>query len=519
MTALLILSLGTARAELPEVLTDSAEMADLLERIAEADPRFKLETIGQSVEGKDLLAIRVSPKTRMAIRGKVLLIGAQHGHEHAGKEAILELLGDLASGEEQLPPGVELWAVPMANPDGVDKDQRRNANDFDLNRDHLILSQPETIALHKLVQRERPNIIVDCHEFTRDSKSYTDKGWGEWPLIMMDGANSPLLPMPQLQVQQLAHDRAMQRMSDAGINYQRYVVGGPPPNAELRYSTLDPDDARNGLSFYGGLGFIIESGIHRSADQPQADLDERIAAYSLLLDLFVKDELIAGFVNDQVTRLELHDRIPVNAMWTQWPPHYSREPPKQPLPARDYPVIDLNTGETLQVPAYNFASFIAVKKYVTKPAVYAVLPEHADAYAELLDRHAVRYDRLETTRTVTAETAYLERIEDDFDPIYERYGGRQIVRVEAEAAFDLPAGSLWIDLQELASGRPMRAEPKPDLTIPPLNELAQAEPMMARRAIKVLEPQQLYGLYQWPQWVATVGEDGRIPVVRVMSTD
>ncbi len=248
-------------------VTTSAAMEERLGAIAE-HAAVEVETIGASVGGTALRAVRVSPPTRMAIRHRVLLIGAQHGNEHAGKEAILDLLEDLVGGERTLPPGVELHAIPMANPDGVDADRRRNANDFDLNRDHVILSQPETRALHAYAKRVKPTVVVDCHEFTRDSGSYADRGWGEWPLIMMDGANSPLLPEEMLDLGLGWVEAAEEPMADAGFAYQRYLVGGPPPENELRPSTLDADDARNGLSFDGGLGFIIESGIKRMRRRP-----------------------------------------------------------------------------------------------------------------------------------------------------------------------------------------------------------------------------------------------------------
>lgn len=487
---------GTAsRAALPEGLTDSSAMAARLKGFAddrgegasETQVNFALETIGQSVEGKPLLAVRVTPSARMAIRWKVLLIGAQHGDEHAGKEAILELLADLGSGEETLAAGVELWAVPMANPDGVDKDQRRNTNDVDLNRDHLILSQPETIALHRLVQRVLPDLILDCHEFTRDSSSYTEQGWGEWPLIMWDGANSPLLP-GRVAGRLWNLSRAVsESMQDAGFNFMRYTVGGPPPHGELRFSTLDPDDARNALSFYGGLGVIVESGIKRSAKDPQADLALRVAAYRRLFELSLDPK---GDVR-QTTADQQHamavdpvgPAIVTNAFWSG-----DRS-------VIDYPVINRSTGEAETVPAYNTAYTLTIKRKVPTPAGYAVLPPQAERYAGLLEKHAVPFTRIERPQSVSGQTATLVRIEEAFDPIYERYGGRQIVSVEAAETLELPEGSIRVDLATLQ----------------------RSDVMAARRAIKVLEPQQLYGLYQWPAWRATIGEDGRIPVVRVMA--
>ena len=357
-------------------ITTSAAMEERLAALAE-QPGVVVETIGTSVGGTPLRAVRVTPPARLAIRHRILFVGAQHGNEHAGKEAILDLLDDLAEGELTLPPGVELHAIPMANPDGVDADQRRNGNDFDLNRDHVILSQPETRALHAYAQRVKPTVIVDCHEFTRDSGSYADRGWGEWPLIMMDGANSPLLPGGTLDLGLGWVEAAEEPMADAGFAYQRYLVGGPPPENELRPSTLDADDARNGLSFNGGLGFIIESGIKRSADDPQVDLPERVAAYRVLLDRFLTDterleETRAAL--EAMAAEPAGDAVVTNALWARTAPGV--------VP---YPVVDLASGETVRVPAFNFATDRAVKTQVATPLGYVVIGPHAEAHAGLLD--------------------------------------------------------------------------------------------------------------------------------------
>ena len=37
---------------------------------------------------------------------------------------------------------LDLVLVPLVNPDGSDDGQRRNANDMDLNRNHVVLSKP-----------------------------------------------------------------------------------------------------------------------------------------------------------------------------------------------------------------------------------------------------------------------------------------------------------------------------------------------------------------------------------------
>jgi hypothetical protein len=92
------------------------------------------------------------------------------------------------------------------------------------------------------------------------------------------------------------------------------------------------------------------------------------------------------------------------------------------------------------------------------------------------------------TRTVSAEAVTLVRVEDEFDEVYNRYEGRQIVRRGEARATELAAGSLFVPLEGEA----------------------------AVRAALVLEPAALYGLYQYPRFKALAGKDGTLPVLRVV---
>ena len=82
----------------------------------------------------------------------------------------------------------------------------------------------------------------------------------------------------------------------------------------------------------------------------------------------------------------------------------------------------------------------------------------------------------------------LLRVEDEFDDVYSRYDGRQIVRREPAAERELAAGSLWVPLTGDS----------------------------AVRAALILEPAAMYGLYQHPRFRALVAPDGAMPVLRVL---
>jgi len=80
----------------------------------------------------------------------IWLIGQQHGKRPAGGEAMLVLAAALSYGElASLLDRLSIVIVPRANPDGAAADRRVLASGVDLNRDHLLLSQPETRPLHR----------------------------------------------------------------------------------------------------------------------------------------------------------------------------------------------------------------------------------------------------------------------------------------------------------------------------------------------------------------------------------
>jgi len=459
---------------------DPATVERVLATAAERDWIDVVE-IARSAGGRPLSAVHAARADGSVTSWRVLLIGQQHGDEPAGKDALLHLVHRISEDPELVPPGVDLWIVPVANPDGAAAGRRRNDADADLNRDHLLLSQPETRALHQLARDLRPHLVVDCHEFDRTSADYRERGWSEWPLIMMDTANHPLLPDDLYRAGLAWVEAATEPMTAAGFPYQRYSVGGVPPDGELRPSTLEADDARNGLAMAAGsLGFIIESGIRRAADDPQGDIARRVAATLELLSRFVepgdlRDRTVAAV--DAARNQSTIDFLPVNTFWGC-----------SGLKPTKVPVVDAATGATVEVATANVMDDRIIKRTVAAPVGYAVDAADAKLYRPLLARHGLEAEMLPVARTLAVERCTLERVEASYDELYNRYEGRQIVRCSAASGRDFAAGSLLVRLD------------RPDW----------------RSAVVVLEPMELYGLYQYDELRATVAEDGTIPVFRLM---
>ncbi|RIK16193.1 MAG: peptidase M28 [Acidobacteria bacterium] len=99
----------------------------------------------------------------------VLIDANIHGNEFEGTDAALRLVEDWATSTD---PQVEralattrVHLVISANPDGRAAGTRRNAAGFDLNRDLLTATQPESRALRDALVRIRPVMMLDLHGY------------------------------------------------------------------------------------------------------------------------------------------------------------------------------------------------------------------------------------------------------------------------------------------------------------------------------------------------------------------
>ena len=101
-------------------------------------------------------------------RAVVWLAGSVHGDEPSGADADARLLGELAAGRDcatlRRLHELVVAIMPVQNPDGRLAGTRVSATGFDLNRDWLAATQPETAATLRAVRALPPLVFVDQHE-------------------------------------------------------------------------------------------------------------------------------------------------------------------------------------------------------------------------------------------------------------------------------------------------------------------------------------------------------------------
>ncbi len=215
--------------EVGERFTPHHLIARYLERLAATSPRVRVDTLGQTFEGREIyLAVIASEANRRRLAEiqadarrlaeanapaaeleavarrlpAIVWLGfTVHGGEASGTEASLALLYQLAAGEDSatriILDSVVVLIDPVQNPDGherhvQDVTRRRGAlgvpadpaalihrgtwpgprtshYQFDLNRDWFLLSHPESRARVSTFLRWWPHVAVDLHEMGSNS--------------------------------------------------------------------------------------------------------------------------------------------------------------------------------------------------------------------------------------------------------------------------------------------------------------------------------------------------------------
>ncbi|HEX6956158.1 MAG TPA: M14 family zinc carboxypeptidase [Agromyces sp.] len=193
---------------------DGGILEELEQQAADNPTLAELVVIGETVNGEDIAAVRVTknaPKVKDGKRPATVFVGAQHAREWITPEMVRRLLDDVLAGYgtdaqiTELVDTTEMWFIPVANPDGYDftfepgarlwrKNLRDNNGDgritngdgVDLNRNFPTrwgydnegsspnpasdtyrgsapASEPETQALIDLFASITPEFIVNYH--------------------------------------------------------------------------------------------------------------------------------------------------------------------------------------------------------------------------------------------------------------------------------------------------------------------------------------------------------------------
>jgi len=278
---------------LPPLLTHGEVIKRLEGLVAERAAVFRVEKVGDSVEGRSINLV-----TAGSGGFRVMLWSQMHGDEPTATAALFDLFEYLRRHADEPPvrrllSSLTLYAIPMLNPDGAERFQRRNAQGIDINRDALRLQTPEGRALKAVRDRFEPRIGFNLH----------NQGW-------RTSVGDPPRPA-SVSLLSVAFDEA--RSESAGRTLTKKVCAvirdALEPFASGQIGRYDDEfEVRafgDNITLWGTPVVLIETGAW-----PSIEPDAALVRLNFIALLSALDALATGAVNGADPRR--YDSLPVN---------------------------------------------------------------------------------------------------------------------------------------------------------------------------------------------------------------
>jgi hypothetical protein len=245
------------------------DIEPLIQQLA-LDPAFKVTTAGHSFEGRPIHLVKLGTGET-----KMLFWSQMHGNESTATMALFDLFNffrqhndEFSDKRKRLLQKISLYFLPMLNPDGAEKFQRRNALGIDINRDALRLTSPASQILKSVRDSLQPNFGFNLH----DQSTYYSAGRSAEPATLSFLA-------PAYDFDQSLNDvrkNAMRLIGYLNAMLQQYI-----PGKVAKYSDAhEPRAFGDMIQKWGTSTILIESGGY--PDDPEKQYIRKMNFLSLL---------------------------------------------------------------------------------------------------------------------------------------------------------------------------------------------------------------------------------------------
>ncbi|HJN17871.1 MAG TPA: M14 family zinc carboxypeptidase, partial [Armatimonadota bacterium] len=178
---------GKLRCAMTYVAPCSFTSAGLRGFAEERPDRCELFSIGESVQGRDIVGLRAGTPGKP----KVLCIAGQHPHEHAGvwaEQGIADFMSSMVPAAAALREHLDVWIIPNVNPDGnvlgrnaFTSEPHNMCRAFDDEPDADEPTHKESLLLWRWATEHMPALWVNFHCYTgwQGNSEYPYDGWYE----------------------------------------------------------------------------------------------------------------------------------------------------------------------------------------------------------------------------------------------------------------------------------------------------------------------------------------------------
>lgn len=464
-------------------LSSYSQMISYLENAAGKDKRIKLDYIAETVRGRKVPVLLISSSGEFgkdSLKTRILIFAQQHGNEQSGKEGALLLLEDIVTGEfDGFLKKTDLLLVPLMNPDGAAVNERRNGNGADLNRNHLILTQPEVIGLHRLFNKYLPQATLDVHEYY----PYDDE-WNQYGYVKnfdeQFGAATNINVSEKIREysNKVFFPYAAHYLNKRGFTFNNYILGGPPGVSRFRHSTVDINDGRQSFGILNSFSFILE-GLN-GKDAYLDDIKHRAEGQKTAMEAFISfvadKPLVERLVRDGRDKLKQSNEGQNIAIRME---HVGAD---SSLKLR---LKSVNSGKDTTVIAEEYHSVVTPVLTVKKPAGYLV-PKDSSSLISMLKDHGVEFRPYTKGTNDKCQRYLVERIDSVF--LEELMLPDAVIKTEVSSEID-ESKYYYVPIDQLNSNM----------------------------LVLGLEPQSMIGIVVYDDYKSWIKEGEYYPVIRVIT--
>lgn len=250
---------------------DQETFWEVIRPIVEDSELLRVRTVGESAEGRPLRTVSFGNGPV-----SVFLWSQMHGDESTATMALADLYSLVAGKPDHslirtILRDLTVHTLPMLNPDGAQRFQRRNAQGIDVNRDARALSTPEARTLKAVRDEVEPAVGFNLH----------DQGIGTRVGSTDRGVAIALLS-PPFDHSRAVNDVRLRAMEIMGVMIERMepLVGGHI----ARYDdTFNPRAFGDLITQWGTSTILVESG--GWIDDPQKQYLRKVNFVALLAAL------------------------------------------------------------------------------------------------------------------------------------------------------------------------------------------------------------------------------------------
>jgi len=383
-----------------EAFTTQEEMMAFLYDLVATSDNASIEIIGHSSENREIpmviFSTSVEGSASFQEKPTVWLQAQVHGNEPAAGESALVIAKELAQGSlKDVLDDVNVVIVPRINPDSSYYFERNSATNLNGNRDHINLEMVELQYIHQAFQRFQAEVVIDAHEYGAmlQYKNVGNEGAVKaQDVLLLAGKNLNIPVAIREKAEEWFIQEPFKKLHEKEYSHgSYYLVTGPDeePPVAVEGGT-DAGTGRNTFALKPSFSILVETlGIGIGRENFLRRVDGQVVTHTTIIRTAAKHATEVKTIISKARETIVNggrqgsnnDSIIIKSE-------------RKELKNRTVEAIDIEKGETVEIPIQYYSASEAVPTLTRKRPTAYILPPAFQHIAQKLETLGARVDRL-----------------------------------------------------------------------------------------------------------------------------